>query len=107
MAGISDDCSAATQLHLAGRDDEAAKLCDRILAADPNFVDALNLRGSIAMRAGEYEEPTTDLEHAVALKPYYADAHNNLGLALQARGNLAGAISCFCRAIELQPKFAV
>jgi tetratricopeptide (TPR) repeat protein/tRNA A-37 threonylcarbamoyl transferase component Bud32 len=44
---------------------------------------------------------------AVALRPANAPARNNLGLALQARGNLAGAILEFRRAVELDSHLAL
>jgi Flp pilus assembly protein TadD len=43
---------------------------------------------------------------AVGLRPGNAPAHNNLGIALQAQGDLAGAIACYKKALALDPKFA-
>jgi serine/threonine-protein kinase len=41
---------------------------------------------------------------AVGLRPANAPAHSNLGTALQAQGDVQGAIACYKRAIELDPK---
>src|SRR5262249_51471282 len=43
---------------------------------------------------------------AIALAPKHATAHNNLGVALRARGKVAEAIACYHQAIELSPKDA-
>ena len=43
---------------------------------------------------------------ALELKPDYAEAHNNLGIALKEQGNLDEAIACYRRALELKPDYA-
>jgi tetratricopeptide (TPR) repeat protein len=43
---------------------------------------------------------------AVAAAPDNHAAHNNLGVALKAKGDVDGAIACYRKAIELDPKFA-
>jgi tetratricopeptide (TPR) repeat protein len=43
---------------------------------------------------------------AVALRPETSGVHFNLGLALQARGQLDEAIASFRKALELQPEYA-
>jgi tetratricopeptide (TPR) repeat protein len=46
------------------------------------------------------------LRAAVAIRPHCASAHNNLGNALQARGDVAGAIAAYRQAIVLNPSDA-
>jgi serine/threonine-protein kinase len=41
---------------------------------------------------------------AIELKPHYAQAHCNLGIALYAKGRLDEAIACYRKAIALDPK---
>jgi Flp pilus assembly protein TadD len=41
----------------------------------------------------------------VAINPNYADAHNNLGLALGSMGDVSGAVSHLRRALEIRPGF--
>jgi tetratricopeptide (TPR) repeat protein len=43
---------------------------------------------------------------AVGLRPGNAPAHNDLGTALQAQGDLKGAIACYRKALKLDPKDA-
>jgi tetratricopeptide (TPR) repeat protein len=43
---------------------------------------------------------------AVGLRPSNAPAHYNLGLALQAQGDVKGAIACYHKALQLDPKLA-
>jgi tetratricopeptide (TPR) repeat protein len=49
------------------------------------------------------DEAIAAYRQAIRLKPDYAKAHNNLGLALKAKGQLDEAIAAFRQAIRLQP----
>ncbi|HMB35924.1 MAG TPA: tetratricopeptide repeat protein [Methylomirabilota bacterium] len=53
-----------------------------------------------------YEDATRELEQAVALRPGYAEAWNNLGLALAPQaGRLPEAADAFRRALAVRPRF--
>ena len=54
--------------------------------------------------AQELDAAILDLRRAVMLAPKYAVAHSNLGLALQAKGDLEGANAAFAEAIDANPK---
>ena len=56
-------------------------------------------RGSRTKRSPAYRR-------ALELKPDYAEAHSNLGIALKDQGKLDEAIACYRRALELKPDFA-
>ena len=43
---------------------------------------------------------------ALELNPNHADAHDNLGVALQSRGEPAAAEACFRRALAHNPNYA-
>jgi tetratricopeptide (TPR) repeat protein len=46
------------------------------------------------------------IKQAIRLDPKYAPAHNHLGIALYAKGDVEGAIACLKQAIRLDPKNA-
>ena len=56
-------------------------------------------------KQGNLEEATALFREAVRLKPDFAEAHNNLGLALQEQGQLAAAVAQYQQALRLKPNY--
>jgi hypothetical protein len=52
---------------------------------------------------GQLEQATSAYRRAIALRPNYAEAHNNLGVVLVDSGQLDDAIAAFQGAIRLKP----
>ena len=52
------------------------------------------------------DEAVACYRRALELKPDFAEAHNNLGNALNDQGKLDEAVACYRRALELMPDFA-
>ena len=91
--------SAGVQCHQAGRLAEAERAYRLALAADPNYVPALNNLGMIAL-PGEKEALFREaLEH----RPDYVDSHVNLAGALVAAGDAEGAVSHYRQALLFRP----
>jgi len=63
--------------------------------------DALIAQGNRAEDAGRLEEATALYREALRLAPRYAKAHLNLGIALHAAGDDAGAVACYESALAL------
>jgi Flp pilus assembly protein TadD len=55
----------------------------------------------IAGRTGRHNEAIPLFRQVIALIPGYGDAHRNLGISLQALGELTQAKACYARALEL------
>jgi tetratricopeptide (TPR) repeat protein len=53
--------------------------------------------------AGRSDEAIAHYERALAIRPEYAPAFNNLGTALMAKGDIAGAVVAFRESLRLQP----
>jgi protein O-GlcNAc transferase len=105
-----DDPAALLQQALehqhAGRLQEASQLCQRVLAADPDHAEALNLTGIIANQLGRSDLAIGYLERALRLTGGNAIYHNNFGQALMALGRLDEAIESFRRALAFEPRLA-
>jgi len=64
----------------------------------------LHLLGVIAHQAGRNDVAVDLIKRALAIEPDYAEAHNNLGAALQDLGKLEDAFAARRRAVALNPK---
>jgi protein O-GlcNAc transferase len=93
----------AEALFRAGRQQEAAALCDRILAAQPEDARLLHLRGVIAIALGDPAAAEDYLRRSLALDPGDAQAQQNLGAVLATAGRLDDAVLHFEAAARLVP----
>jgi tetratricopeptide (TPR) repeat protein len=69
----------------------------------PNHVEGLHLLGVIAHERGRHQQAV----QLISRSPGFADAHLNLGAALQALGRLDEASASYRTAIELKPDAAL
>ncbi|HEY4030023.1 MAG TPA: tetratricopeptide repeat protein [Caulobacteraceae bacterium] len=88
---------------LAGRLADAEYTVRQALAIDPRNVDCLHLLGVIAGHAGQTQASLALFEQAVALRPDFAPAHANRGVALMSLGRRDEGIESFNRSVALDP----
>jgi predicted O-linked N-acetylglucosamine transferase (SPINDLY family) len=86
--------------------DAAAETLAPALAADPEHVRALHLRGLIAFRQGRLDAAAEDVGHAVAGSPELAELRWDLSLILRAQGRLDEACAQGREAVRLAPHSA-
>ncbi len=98
---------AAAGFMRAGRSDEAIAVLREGIRRNPNEPRMQNLLGVALMNVpGRIEEAIEHLERAVDIYPGFADAHNNLGIAMASSGRPTLAVEHFEEAVRLNPKFA-
>ena len=90
----------------AGNMVAAEAICSEILASTPRDAEALNLRGMIAQRRGDFAAAIASYEAAISVRPEAAGFHNNLGVSLSALGRVSEAAERFRRAVALNPESA-
>ena len=61
--------------------------------------------GNTLQELGKLDEAEVSLRQAIALKPNFAKAHNNLGITLQELGKLKEAEASYRKAIALKPDY--
>jgi len=99
-----------------GRVPEAVKASSSAVAARPGFADYRNNLAEALMAGRSFKRAVIELEEAIRINLYYADAYFNLGLALleNAVGGedtslfdnvLTKSTDCFKRAALIQPEF--
>jgi tetratricopeptide (TPR) repeat protein len=102
-ANVAVDESAPSQ-----RQDgpDAERRYEALLARDPANPSALHQLSVLRLRRGAFVEAVPLLERLIEHHPNFADAHNNLGVALQRSKRPADAARHFEKAIELEPNRA-
>lgn len=96
----------ALALHNAGQLDEAQRIYQDLLHADPEHFHALQLLGAIALQKNQWEDALAFLGRAVLVNPAYSAVHSNIGSAHMALGRFHEAIASYGEAIRCQPDFA-
>lgn len=89
-----------------GRIADALDLLGRAHRLDPRHVVA-EMRYALALIAARQPaEAEKHLRHAVAAKPDFHEAWDNLAFCLKTQNRLAEAIACHQKAVAIQPKYA-
>jgi tetratricopeptide (TPR) repeat protein len=102
---LKETFDLALKNHQKNNIKEAQNLYNKILAIDPNYVDAHNNLGAIFKELRENQKAISCFEKAIAINPNYADAHNNLGIIFKELGENQKTISCFEKAIAINPNY--
>jgi predicted TPR repeat methyltransferase len=85
------------------------EVIDKIQVLDisyPNIPLLFNILGACHKNLGNLALATKIFEHAIALKPDYAEAHYNLGVTLKQDGQLIAAVESYKKSIALLPDYA-
>jgi tetratricopeptide (TPR) repeat protein len=89
-----------------GRLQEAESICQRMLQAFPNQIDAIHMLGTIFLKMGKVDDAIIYLQKAVNKNPKNPEYIANLGLALHEQGNLEQAKIKYLYALSLDPHYA-
>lgn len=80
---------------------EAEEALSQALQLNPNAVPALELQARIMMRLERYDEAISLLSRLLELRPNDAEAHMELGTALERTGQRRRALDAFRKAVEI------
>ncbi|RVT88428.1 tetratricopeptide repeat protein [Inhella crocodyli] len=97
-------CVVAHGAAWTGRWDRALRAWHRVVAVQPDSVDARASRAWAAGRAGQWALARDDWEAVVTASPQDAVAQYNLGFVCDQAGQPARALACFEAACALDPR---
>ena len=92
--------------HKAGDLSGALADYDKVLKRNPIQPDALWLKGALQIHAGLPKQAVTLLEKAAKFRPNDVGILNDLGMALEAVGDVEGSRVMFEKALEIEPAHA-
>lgn len=92
-------------LHAQGHQEEPLDLLETLSRLAPEDPAVWNMSGQIRFSLGQYQQAMLDLRRYASLAPESANAHDTLGNAYRAQGELALAAGEYRQALELDPTF--
>ena len=102
----TDQLQRAVQCQQAGQFDTAEGLCQAVLAAVPDHLDALQLQAAGRFMRGDFVATIAALETALALHPDNFELCVLAGHSQRQLGGLEQATGLYARAVELRPAMA-
>lgn len=93
----------ATVLLFEERRDEAREHLRAAVEADPDYPEALNGLGNLALQDGNETEALALYERAAEAASYLFEPHFNAATLLQSRGELDAALPYYRKAVALEP----
>jgi Tfp pilus assembly protein PilF len=104
---LPEALNRAVSDYKAGKLVEAEQRCEQIVAAKPDFSDALYVLAVVQLRQGKNDAALASFDRTLALQPSYAMAHFNRGNVLQTLKRYEEAVASYDRAINFRPNFAI
>ena len=107
VLSLNSDCAEVLQILgqcMLGeqRPAEAIDTCYRALVIDPGFADAYLVQGNAYSLMNRWPEAIERYKQAIRCRIGYAEAYNNLGLALQRNGELELAVGAYNEATRVR-----
>lgn len=102
---LSDAFTRAVAAFRAGQFAETERLCGEIVAVKPDHFDAAHVLAVALAAQGKLDLALASYDHALSLRPGFAEAISNRGACLERLGRFDEALASYERALTLQPDF--
>ncbi|MBN3755329.1 tetratricopeptide repeat protein [Paraburkholderia sp. Tr-20389] len=102
----ADRFSSAVALYGSSRFDAALELLEPLLTGHIADAQVFNLAAACCLSLDRPHDAESHWRRAIALKPDYCDAYNNLGVVLKESGRLEEAEACYHKALSISPTHA-
>ena len=101
-----DQLQATINLYNQGRRQQTLEQVQTLFQQFPKSPILFKIQGITLQGMGQVDRSATAFKHAIALRPDYAEAYNNMGNALNNQGKLEEAVEAFSNAISLKPGYS-
>jgi len=102
----SEKLQAIINLYIQGHLQKALAECKKMLEVYPNSVVLYNISGAANMGLKKFNVAINNYQQALIINPSYADAHYNIGIALDNKADPSAAIDSYKKAIAINPNYA-
>ena len=103
---MQSELDRARELHRGGAIDEAKRIYEAVLEAEPANAEALHLLGVTRLQSNDAAQAVALIGRAIEIDGADARFHNNLGEAHRSLGDLPNALESYRTARGLDPEFA-
>jgi len=93
-------------LYTEGKLQQALSESNQMLERFPNSVILYNIAGASNAALMQFDAAIDSYKQALKIKPDYADAYFNMGIAIKDKGDLEAAIDSYKKAIKIKPDYA-
>jgi tetratricopeptide (TPR) repeat protein len=106
MPSLPEILQKARGAYDSGHFSEAERRCTAVLALNGKSFEALHLLALTQAELGKHNAALDNYDRALAIRPNYADAHNNRANTLQRLGRFDEALESYRRALTIRPDYA-
>ena len=85
---------------------KALSECNKMLKKFPGSVVLYNILGASHVGLMQFDAAIVSYQKALKIKPDYAEAYYNMGIALDNKGDLEASIKSYKKAIKFNPEYA-
>ena len=101
-----DQIAALINMYHSGQMTKTEQACHELLQTYPHTLVILNVLGGSFNGQGKFQEAIESYNKAIQIKPDYAEAYSNRGIALKELGELEEAVESCNKAIQIKPDYA-
>jgi tetratricopeptide (TPR) repeat protein len=102
----SEQLQSIINLYTQGQLQQALSHTTQMLEGFPNSVVLYNIAGASNVGLMQFDDAIDCYKQMLRIKPDYAEAYYNMGVALKNKGNLEAAIDSYRQALKIKPDYA-
>ena len=102
----SEQLQSVFNLYTHGKLQQALSESSQMLERFPNSIVLYNIAGASNAGLMLFDAAIDSYKQALKIKPDYADAYYNMGIALKDKGDLEAAIESYKQALKINPDYA-